>query len=194
MLKKRNNPAERLRDVLELVYARRYSGLLSAERFSAGHFEEGEIYFEFGRPIYARCGSRTERGAFAWLSSWRQIYFSFERDAPHPVIGTTLDGSAFVPNYPEQRMQSVLPFPYNKQLPVNISSNIPFSGLEQMVPHKRVIDRNVLALPLTRVQRAAYLLVDGRRTIADLARCMGKNVQEIRQLLSELQEQDLILI
>jgi len=65
-------------------------------------------------------------------------------------------------------------------------------GIEWLVPQKRGIEREVLALPLTRRQRFIYFLVDGRRTVADLARCTGKNTQEIELILSELQEQGLV--
>ena len=47
-------------------------------------------------------------------------------------------------------------------------------------------------LPLTRTQRSLYMLVDGRRTIADLARFTNKDVQEVHRLLSELQAHGLI--
>ena len=67
-------------------------------------------------------------------------------------------------------------------------------GIEWLVPQKRGIEREVLALPLTRRQRFIYFLVDGRRTVADLARCTGKNTQEIELILSELQEQGLVAV
>ena len=68
------------------------------------------------------------------------------------------------------------------------------TGIEWLVPQKRGIEREVLALPLTRRQRFIYFLVDGRRTVADLARCTGKNTQEIELILSELRVQGLIAV
>jgi len=67
-------------------------------------------------------------------------------------------------------------------------------GIEWLVPQKRGIEREVLALPLTPRQRFIYFLVDGRRTVADLARCTGKNTQEIELILSELREQGLVAV
>ena len=67
-------------------------------------------------------------------------------------------------------------------------------GIEWLVPQKRGIEREVLALPLTRRQRFVYFLVDGHRTVADLARCTGKNTQEIELILSELREQGLVAV
>jgi DNA-binding Lrp family transcriptional regulator len=51
-----------------------------------------------------------------------------------------------------------------------------------------------MELPLTRPQRSIYLLIDGRRTVADLARCTRKSLQEVERLLSELRERGLIAI
>ena len=67
-------------------------------------------------------------------------------------------------------------------------------GIEWLGPQKRGIEREVLAVPLTRRQRFIYFLVDGRRTVADLARCTGKNTQEIELILSELREQGLVAV
>ena len=88
--------------------------------------------------------------------------------------------------------------PVVAQMQVNgmgpILSNTSTPGIEWLIPQKRGIEREVLALPLTRRQRFIYFLVDGRRTVADLARCTGKNIQEIELILSELQEQGLVAI
>lgn len=63
-----------------------------------------------------------------------------------------------------------------------------------LVPQKRHIEKDVLSLPLTRRQRCVYFLVDGHRTLSDLARTTGKTVQEVELILSELQEQGLISV
>ncbi len=76
----------------------------------------------------------------------------------------------------------------------SIPSNIPTPGIEWLVPQKRGVESEVLALPLTRRQRFIYFLVDGRRTVTDLARCTGKNIQEIELILSELREQGLVAV
>jgi hypothetical protein len=70
----------------------------------------------------------------------------------------------------------------------------PTIGIEGLIPHKRGNEQEVLSMPLTRPQRFIYFLIDGRRTISDLARCTRKNMQEVEWILSELQEQNLIFI
>ena len=66
--------------------------------------------------------------------------------------------------------------------------------LEWLRPQKRDVGRDVLSLPLTRLQRHIYFLVDGHRTLSDLSRCTGKSIQEIELVLRELQTQGLVTI
>lgn len=80
MTKGRDNAAESLGDVLELVRQRKQNGSLSVERFYGGRFEEGEIFFQEGLPVHAQTGALTGQEALNWLISWRQIYFTFLHD------------------------------------------------------------------------------------------------------------------
>lgn len=82
MTKGRDNAAESLGDLLELIRIRRQSGTLSVERFQAGRFEEGEIYFQGGQPTQAHTGQMSGQEALSWLLSWRQVYFTFHVDEP----------------------------------------------------------------------------------------------------------------
>src|SRR5438874_6257981 len=84
MTKGRDNAADSLGDVLELVRMRRHSGLLSVERIQGSRFEEGEIYFQTGQPIYARTSQMLGQEALLQLLSWRQVYFTFLADGPRP--------------------------------------------------------------------------------------------------------------
>ena len=77
MTKGRDNAAESLSDVLELVRIRRQSGSLSIERFQGGRFEEGEIYFQGGQPTYARTGNMSGQEALTWMLNWHQVFFTF---------------------------------------------------------------------------------------------------------------------
>src|ERR1700726_3980759 len=98
MTKGRDNLAATLKDVLELVGARRQTGLLSIERLHEGRYEEGELYVQGGRAVYAKTGQLVGQEALTRLLQWRQIYFAFLPDAGRPtanisasagVIGTS---------------------------------------------------------------------------------------------------------
>src|SRR5947209_20484139 len=82
MIKGRDNAAESLADLLELIRMRRQSGLLSIEPIQATHFEEGEIYIQAGQPTYAHTGQLLGQQAFLRMLSWRQVYFTFLANQP----------------------------------------------------------------------------------------------------------------
>ncbi len=86
MIKGRDNTAENLADVLELVRMRRQSGLLSVERIQASRFEEGEIYLQAGQPTYAHTGQLLGQEALLRMLSWRQVYFTFFANQPRPPV------------------------------------------------------------------------------------------------------------
>ena len=211
MTKGRDNLAEALNDVLELVRMRRQTGLLSIERLHEGRYEEGEVYVQFGQPVYAQTGSLTGQEALTKLLGWRQIYFAFLPDA----VRVTTNGSSMArtngsgaapavrtltsPGLPSvggngfsQTRASEESGPLPAQPAPQAGTTTP--GLEWIVPRKAGSDRDVMELPLTRPQRSIYLLIDGRRTVADLARCTRKSLQEVERLLSELRERGLIAI
>jgi hypothetical protein len=85
MTKGRDKVAESLNDILQMISSRRRSGLLSLERYNAGRFEEGEIYFEKGRPAQAFFEMLSGQDALTLLSGWRNVYYSFTADVPVPV-------------------------------------------------------------------------------------------------------------
>jgi hypothetical protein len=188
MTKGRDNQAARLRDLLELIQARRQSGLLSVERFEDERFEEGNIYFEQGRPVHIRAGDLSGEEALAWLAGWKQVYFSFSKGVLLPGR-QALAPPGDVAAQPGQDVPRGSRAGDEKRMVAPVSAP---GGMAGLVPQKLKHDQSVLSLPLTRPQRAIYLLVDGRRTIADLARCTRKSVLEVLRLLNELQEQRLV--
>jgi Domain of unknown function (DUF4388) len=206
----RDNLAETLNDVLEVVRVRRQTGLLSIERLHEGRYEEGEVYIQGGQPVYAQTGQLIGLEALARLLSWRQIYFAFLPDAVRPAANISFVGNAngaaasssvnthASPRFPTVGGSGPLRTvrPESGSLPAQNATQAGSStpGLEWLVPRKVGGERDVMVLPLTRPQRSIYLLIDGRRTIADLARCTRKSMQEIERLLSELRERGLITV
>ena len=128
MIKGRDNTAESLADVIELVRMRRQSGLLSVERIQASRFEEGEIYLQSGQPTYAHTGQFFGQEALLRMLSWRQVYFTFLADQPRPPV-----------NIP-----SVLSSTDNRPIAANGSRNSPGSN-----PSLLNTDRNIPAVSPT---------------------------------------------
>ncbi len=241
MTKGRDKVAESLGDILQMISSRKRSGLLSVERYEAGRFEEGEIYFQKGRPVHARYGTLSAQEALPKLLTWRNVYYMFVADVlppssssalparhttgpvtPSPLHNTTgsLPAPAWLtqeppatssparsaqpvtgPQPPMRHTQppAAMPGPITRP-PVrttdsNAQPNVAsFPGFEGLVPRRLNNERNVLSLPLTRTQRSIFLLIDGERTVADLARCTSKSVQEVAQILEELQQPGFVLL
>ncbi len=185
--------AESLDDVLELARLRRQSGMLTLEHTQAGRVEEGEVFLQAGQPIYARVGQLVGQDALNWLLRWRNIYFSVGTEESRQFAGAPAPLPQYSPLNGGGSMGTG-----SQRVPGNGSVANPRNsyapGIEWLVPQKRGVEREVLALPLTRRQRFIYFLVDGRRTVSDLSRCTGKNIQEIELILSELQEQGLVAV
>jgi hypothetical protein len=195
--------AKSLSEVLEFARTRRLNGMMTIEHKQGGRVEEGEVYFQIGQPIQARVGRLIGQDALNWLMKWHNITYMIETD----------DSLQSVAKTPVNNRENTTPTPFQTYVPSNrmpsteqtvsqvevndrnsILSNIPTPGIEWLIPQKRGVESEVLALPLTRRQRFIYFLVDGHRTVADLARCTGKNTQEIELILSELQEQGLVAV
>lgn len=198
MAKGREIAAETIGDVLEVARLRRQSGLLSAEHRKGGQIEEGELYVLAGLPMYARTGQFVGLEALNRILKWRKIYFSFASDAPRPPANIPTSNSPGVSApAPLQGMMDGAPKTRTAPKPAHIpggGNGIHPPGVEWLVPQKLRAEQDVLAMPLTRRQRFIYFLVDGRRTIADLARCTRKDIQEVELILSELQAQRLISV
>ncbi len=197
--------AESLDGVLELARTRRQNGMMTVEHSQAGRVEEGEVFFQTGQPIHARVGHLVGQDALNWLMKWRYITYTIGTDESLQSVATTTVNNpksatstpSATPKYlPDNGLLTTGPVGAQIQDDGRGSPLINTStpGIEWLVPQKRGIEREVLALPLTRRQRFIYFLVDGRRTVADLARCTGKNTQEIELILSELREQGLIAV
>jgi len=210
MSKSRVTAAESLRDVLELARLRRQSGLLSIERGQGEHLEEGEIYFQDGQLIYVRVGQMLGQEALAQLLRWRHIHFAFLTDIHRPPTNVPVQFASELDTSPSIPVAVLPTSPANhSRFDSSISSramaewdgssptasslmNLHPSITESLIPQKLEPELDVLSLPLTRPQRCIYLLVNGRRTIADLARTTGKGVQDVERILGELQEQGLV--
>ncbi len=203
MMKGREHSAERLSDIVSLIRARRQTGLLSVERFENGQFEEGEIYFENGQPVLARRGNLPHAQALSRLLGWGKIYFSFTKNVAAPVGDATQAEAANFQWSPVREQSSLRNNRLASSGPLSPSPGTPdpllsrrndyHSGdITTVVPRRLVFEQNVLSLPLTRTQRSMYLLIDGHRTLADIARCTQKNVQEIYKIVQELQARNFV--
>lgn len=213
MTKGRDNAAESMKDVFALIRSRRQSGILSVERFENGVFEEGEVHFQAGRPMQGFVGKLTGETAMHHLMSWRRVYFTFSatppastpsnpKDIPYPSqppLSAPHSGH-FTQTHSESPGSPVtgpLSGDSGKPLPTPERTTGPLarqSGYDPatLVPHKVSAQQDVMSLSLTRSQRSVYLLIDGRRCVADIARFTGKGVPEVVQIILDLRARNLV--
>lgn len=210
--------AEDIGSILEAAHTYQRSGMLRAECSEGKVREEGELYLLVGRPIYARTGTLFGPEALNRLLSWRNVSYSFTSDEPRPManLAATARWSADTAPFPytpplsrpaaspsprpiTERLTTPPPFPAltpPARSPVGGREPLPpqkdMPGMERLVPRRNGPEQNPLSLPLTRRQRLIYLLVDGQRSVADIARTTNKGTLEVRLILGELQEQGLV--
>ena len=149
------------------------------------------MYLQAGQPVFMRCESIVGQEALLTLLSLRNVQYMFQQEEPGMApfglpAGNARDTAPF-PMRPESGGERIGGRDASR-------ASSPEPDLEWLRPHKRDGGRDVLSLPLTRLQRHIYFLVDGHRTLSDLSRCTGKSIHEIELVLRELQTQGLVTI
>jgi hypothetical protein len=189
--------AENFAQILEMARYSRQNGKMLIEHNQSGRVEEGEVFFQSGQLIRAQVGRLNGQNALNWILSWHNITYTIGTDE---TLHSGATPFAMQRNYPSPAPPNAHPTtgPVVSQTQakghISIASDGSTPEIERLVPQKRGIESEVLSLPLTRPQRFIYFLVDGHRTVADLARCTGKNAREIEFILNELQEQGLVAV
>lgn len=184
MTESRNAVATSVGGLLEIARTEQRNGLLHVTSSQQGLLEEGDIYLQAGRPVYARAGNLAGVQALYRLALWQRVSFIFAANAPRPPANIFAS-----PAQPEPPLPPSLFWQAPGQALTAVGP-----GSEHLIPRKREPERDVLSLPLTRRQRLIYFLVDGQRTITDLARTTHKTAFDVETILSELQERGLIVI
>ena len=189
--------AENFAQILEMARFNRQNGMMLIEHNPSDRIEEGEVLFQSGQLIHARVGRLTGQDALNWILRWRNITYTIDTNESLQSVAAT---SAMQKNYSSPNPPNAHPTtePIVPQTQATGRTSIADNGstpeIERLVPQKRGIESEVLGLPLTRPQRFIYFLVDGHRTVADLARCTGKNAREIEFILNELRVQGLVAV
>ncbi len=185
-------------DIIKELMLHRPSGLLtlSLSRADDSPQDAIQIIIENGRPTHARRGLYEEHistSTLLWLNSWRNIYFAFQMKRailqlpapdnhlpavtrPLPTISPPLPAQ---PQHPEDTPQTAVS-------PTSFTSHI--------VPAITSKGRNFPLTALPRYDRTIFLLINGRRTIADLAQLIKRSPAEIYASLTRLQKQQLIVM
>lgn len=169
---------DQLADVIRIAQLVHKTGTLVVERDGGDSgIEEGRITFIEGRVTDATAGHLSGQMAFNWLNTWGTCRFVFVPNASSPssylqssMNGVTRNTDRFTPT-PVTASSSGAPYRLR-----GVNEVLPLFG----------------SMGLTRVHRQLFLLIDGQRSISDLARLSGRGAEEVRKLLIDLERAGLI--
>lgn len=194
MSERRGTLTDRLANVIQVIQLGRKTGTLHVERGEGATREEGSITFVQGQITQAQGGQRTSQAALTWLSTWSTCHFTFVTDTlmkstgPLTALPRTPQGSPSKDTQP-MRVTSTTPAPAQANNALELPS---YSPQGARVPYRTRDAEEAIALlnraKFSRVHRNLLLLVDGRRTFAELVRLVGRKPEEVQKLLQDLQQ------
>jgi len=206
MSQQQETATDRLVKIIQTIQIGRRSGVLMARRGEGVTFEEGTITFANGQVTEVSAGRRSGSEALNWLSTWNSCRYIFKPSTTPeltlPRTPTTLDISESetldTATHPSTSTQApttakqTAPLAPGREDTTRSASaaytaSVPFRT-QQIDTGLRIIEN----MGLSRSHRHLFLLVDGHRSIVELARLMGRNQQEINGLLQDLERAAII--
>jgi len=189
----RETTTDCLADIIHIIYLGGKSGTLTVERMQGKMVEEGFILFAAGKITEAKVGQQSDLAAFNYLNTWKTCRFSF--------IDQVLNGhSSLAPPLPVPLSRRTIPpvnrldtkarSPAARATPNSQGSNYEGSLALSARPFRLHLGEIAVQHPetvrLARMQRRLLLLVNGQRSISELARLTMRSPEETMALLSEL--------
>ena len=176
---------DRLANVIQVIQLGRKTGTLTVERDTSTGLEQGMIFFVNGQIARARAHHLDGNAAFQWLNTWSACRFTFTPStSPSTTVKLPAVPSDVIPEY-ETSGNAASPRDSNRWM--RIEARIPFQH--------RALDEALWSIEqahLSRAHRHLYLLIDGHRSPAELARLMGRSQHEIDTLLQDLERAGVI--
>jgi hypothetical protein len=202
MQSQRETMTDSLADIINIIHLGGKSGILTVERGEAVTLEEGLIVFADGRAIEAKVGQQRALNAFNYLNTWKTCRFSF---IDQYVQDVSMSSQAAQIS-PSQRSAPTVTSPLTSGPYLNTPIPPRLNGGEQeygggsagpsTCPFRSQMGEVALQHPermqISRLQRRLLLLINGQRSLSELARLMVRNPDEIRILLNDLERVGLI--
>ena len=190
-------------DIIKELMLNRPSGLLTLWRAEEPRQDAMQIIIEHGRPTHARRGLYEEQistSTLLWLNNWRNIYFTFQPKrailqlpAPENRLPSVTHPSPTMSPSPTPSSQSDAEHTPHTPLTPAVPT-LPSSLPSQIIPSITPEGRKFPLTALPRYDRTIFLLINGRRTIANLAQLTRRPPVEIYASLKRLQKQQLIAL
>lgn len=191
MTQRRVTATNQLSTVIDALQLGKKTGLLTVEQGIGETLEEGTMTFMNGQVVNATLGRYKGRDAATKMFSWKACRFSF------------------VPGTPENSGQAMIPLP---EAPTEARGATQY--IQWQVPQPPMLNQdawsrrpvasafskefldNVLhtldRYGLSRMHRRLFLLIDGRRSIRDLATLIGRSPDETASFLADLEHNGFI--
>jgi hypothetical protein len=187
MTQQRGTATNQLSTVITALQLGQKTGVLAIERGEGETFEEGTIIFVHGKVAQATFGSLTGREGATKLLSWQACRFSFTSLLPNDSAM-----AAHLVPHPQTETKGVTqnghkPFSENHQMHSTAEGDmnrrpsmvVPQGSMDEVL---RILDRQ----GFSRLHRRLLLLIDGRRSISELATLIGRTQNETAALLADL--------
>lgn len=183
MTERRGTATNLLSTVIDALQLGKKTGVLTVERGAGKTFEEGTMVFLNGQIINAHLGPYQGKEATARLFTWQACRFLFtsteaeatspQAESPLPPAGVPEAGSTAYPLSPDEQMDRLHSHPFHTT-----------DTLESLETTLLRLNRQ----GFTRTHRRLFLLIDGNRSIAELADLLRRTPQEVLFLLSDLEQ------
>lgn len=188
--------ANQLLPVIRQIQLKRYSGTLMVQRGKETTLERGSITFVKGQIMQARTDRRTGSEALNALSTWRNCAYRFTPTSSSDNSMQSIETPA--PNVSEQsRSSTASPYDRGEHRHTSPSPSM-LEGVAPGVPYRTRQMNEAMQMMnqhgFSRTHRHLFLLVDGQRSIIELAHMLKHDKREVDKLLSDLENAALIRI
>jgi hypothetical protein len=149
---------EHLTNILAAITQRHQTGVLSIEYVGEQGIEKGEIYFEGGNTVHARTEEEWGKSALARISHWRRVQCAFfEGVKPLTAFYTPLS-----------------------------HVELAHPGIHAVFQARPAAATAPALSHLERRARMVFMLLDGKRTVQDVARLTNHTESEVARILVRL--------
>ncbi len=185
---------ERLVNVLQNIALSQQTGRLSIERVGTWGRATGEIFFENGDTVFARSGQTIGEYALSAMLDWNEVYTSFDEGAAAPdetgkhsiVVRRSINTGPLLPI----EMEMTRPMPLIKKS-VQAAVEAKIDGDIVYCLRPAVSAQKIVSL-LERRERVVVLLLNGKRSLREIARLIHRSEYDVARVLARCLQQGLI--
>lgn len=196
MTQRRGTTTDRLSNVIQVLQLGRKSGVLTVERGEGSSLETGEMTFVQGQITDAQSSGRNGQQAIQWLMAWRACRFLFIPLVSEKTTKPMLALPTTDPNLraTDPNLQAGTRTAYGAQRSYTAEQKNQESLAPQRTKSIELALQMIENSGLTRSHRRLFLLVDGQRPIAEMARLTARSEIDVQTMLREMARIGVLLL